>query len=308
MTASTTDTFTGARHNLSGILLMVGSMAVFALEDALLKLTASALPTGQIILVNCGFGALLFGAMALARRENPFAREVWTGAPLARSLSEMASTALYITALATIPLAIASAMLQATPILITAAAAIFFGEKVGWRRWTAISVGLIGVLIILRPGAEGFQVETLWAVGSALALSARELMTRRIPPRLSGPQLAFAAYLPMVAMGYVMMQMQGGWRAPDLNATLLLVAVLIAGCVGYIMVIAAARMGEVAVVTPFRYVRLPFAVIVAIFLLAEWPDATTLVGSAVVIAAGLYTLLRERKLARARKKQLVAAR
>lgn len=302
MTQKPVDTYTGARHNVSGILLMVASMAVFALEDALLKLTSHSLPTGQIILVNSLVGALIFGAMALGARQNPLDRQIWTGAPLLRTLSEMTSTACFITALVSIPLATASAVLQATPILITAAAALFLGEQVGWRRWTAIMVGLLGVLIILRPGAEGFQPETLWAVGSALALTGRELMTRRIPRSLSGPQLAFGAYLPMVVMGYVMMQAQGGWRSPGPGAMLLLAAVIIAGCVGYIMVISAARRGEVAVVTPFRYVRLPFAVIVAIVMLGEWPDAVTLLGSAIVVGAGLYTLLRERKLARARKK------
>lgn len=302
MSLSVPDTYTGARHNLSGIVLMVASMAVFALEDALLKLASRDLPTGQIIMVNALAGTLIFGLIVLAQRRNPLARAIWVGAPLARTLSEMASSALYVTALATIPLATASAVLQATPILITAVAALFLGEQVGWRRWTAILVGLAGVLIILRPGAEGFQLETLWAVASVLALSARELLTRRIPPSLSGPQLAFGAYLPLTVMGGAMMQMQGGWRALDTYTALLMLAVILAGCLGYIMVISAARMGEVSVVTPFRYVRLPFAVVVAIALLAEWPDTTTLVGSAVVVAAGLYTLLRERKLARARKK------
>ena len=128
-------------------------------------------------------------------------------------------------------------------------------------------------------------------------------MTRRIPPQLSGPQLAFAAFLATVPMGLVMMHYQGGWQHPDNRALLLLAAIFLASCFGYLMIIAAARMGEVAVVTPFRYVRLPFAVLVAIVILSEWPDATTLLGSAVVIAAGLYTLMRERALARARKRQ-----
>ena len=303
MTNSPLQALTGARHNLSGILLMVVSMAIFAFEDALLKLTAMALSTGQIILINGVLGALFFGAMLIVQRRNPLARAIWTGAPLARTLSEMTSTACYLTALTAIPLAVASAMLQATPILITAVAALFFGEKVGWRRWSAILAGLIGVLIILRPGSDSFQLETLWAVASALALSARELMTRRIPPQLSGPQLAFAAFLATVPMGLVMMQYQGGWQHPDSRALLLLAAIFLASCVGYLMIIAAARMGEVAVVTPFRYVRLPFAVLVAIVILSEWPDSTTILGSAVVIAAGLYTLMRERSLARERKRQ-----
>jgi drug/metabolite transporter (DMT)-like permease len=303
MTAQPLQVLTGARHNLSGMVLMVVSMAIFAFEDALLKLTAMTLPAGQIILINGMLGAAFFAALLVVQRRNPLARAIWTGAPLARTLSEMTSTACYLTALTAIPLAVASAMLQATPILITAAAALFFGEKVGWRRWSAILAGLIGVLIILRPGSESFQAESLWAVGSALALSLRELMTRRIPPQLSGPQLAFSAFLATVPMGLVMMHCQGGWRHPDSLALLLLAVIFLGSCIGYLMIIAAARMGEVAVVTPFRYVRLPFAVLVAILLLSEWPDATTLLGSAMVIAAGLYTLMRERTLARARKRQ-----
>lgn len=295
------ENLTGAQNNLTGILLMVGSMALFAFEDSLLKLGASSLPTGQMILVNSLFGAVMFGAIAMIRRENPLAREVWTGLPLLRSLTEMANTGLFVTALALIPLSMAAAMLQATPIIITAAAALFFGEKVGWRRWTAILIGLAGVLIILRPGAEGFRPAALLGLASAVTLALRELVTRRIPQSLGTMQLGFAACVGVGALGLVMMQAQGGWVAPSALDWLVLLGIVLSGTLGYTMVIGAARMGEVAVVTPFRYSRLPFAMAIALVLFAEVPDTATLIGSALVIATGLYTLWRERQVIRLRK-------
>ncbi|MFT4150873.1 MAG: DMT family transporter [Paracoccaceae bacterium] len=296
---------TGARHNVTGILLMIASMALFAMEDALLKLGSSDLPTGQMVLVNCAFGTVFFGLMAQVRGEKPFARAVWTGLPLMRSLTEVVNTILYVTALALIPLSMTAAMLQATPIIITAAAAIFFGEKVGWRRWTAISIGFLGVMIILRPGAEGFRPAAILALVSAVTLAMRELFTRRIPTSLGTMQLGFAANACLTVLGVVMMQVQGGWITPSLGQWGILTGIILCATVGYTMVIGAARMGEVAVVTPFRYVRLPFAMIIALFLFAEVPDTATLIGSALVIGTGLYTLARERMVARQRKNRAV---
>ncbi len=286
---------TGASHNLPGILMMSASMALFSVEDAMIKLAAIDMPTGQIVLLNSLVGMTIFGLLSAARRENPLARGVWTGLPLLRTLTEMANTVFYVTALALIPLATSAAILQAAPILITAGAAIFFGEQVGWRRWTAIAVGLIGVLIILRPGAEGFRPAALLAVASTVTLAARELITRRIPPATGGMPLAFGACVGMTGLGLVMMQMQGGWVAPDARGWAVVLGVVISGSIGYTLVIGAARTGEVAVVTPFRYVRLPCAMLIAWPLFGEWPDGMTLIGSTLVIGTGLYTLYRERK-------------
>lgn len=286
---------TGASHNLTGIVMMSASMVLFAFEDAMIKLASVDLPTGQVILLNCLFGMALFGTLAVLRRERPFARAVWTGLPLLRSLAEVVNTAFYVTALALIPLSTSAAILQAAPILITAAAAIFFGEQVGWRRWTAIVIGLIGVLIILRPGSDAFQPAALLAVASTVTLAARELLTRRIPPETGGMPLAFSACVGMSVLGLVMMQLQGGWVSPDLRGWAIILGVIVSGSIGYTLVIGAARTGEVAVVTPFRYVRLPFAMLIALPLFGEWPDHMTLIGSALVIGTGLYTLYRERK-------------
>lgn len=289
------ESLTGARHNVKGILLMVGAMALFAIEDALLKAATSDLSTGQIILINCGASGVIFAAMAIMRRESLISRAVWTGMPLLRSLSEVAATAFYVTSLALIPLSMASAILQSTPIMITMLAAIFLGERVGWRRWTAIILGLVGVLIILRPGLDGFRPEALWGVAGAIALSLREIFTRRIPQSLTALQVGFGAMVGVAAVGAAMMLAQGGWQNPTGAEALILTGIVATGALGYVAVIEAARIGEIAVVTPFRYVRLPAAILLGAVFFSEWPDALTMLGSALVIGTGLYTLWRERK-------------
>ncbi|MEI4470417.1 DMT family transporter [Frigidibacter sp. MR17.24] len=282
-------------ENLRGILFMVASMAAFAIEDAFLKAAAADLPVGQLIFVNCAFGTVIFGAIARAQGHALFARGAWGGMALVRNLSEMFSTLGYVTALALIPLSLAAAIIQASPILLTLAAALFLGETVGWRRWAAVVVGVIGVWVILRPGAEGFDPDALWAVASVLGLTLREIATRRVAASVGGMQLAFSACVMLTGLGVAMMAVEGGPVMPDAGGAGLLAGVVIFGTLGYGAVIAAARTGEIAVVTPFRYTRLLFALIIGAAIFAERPDAATLTGAGLIIGSGLYTLARERK-------------
>ncbi|MEI4486566.1 DMT family transporter [Frigidibacter sp. MR17.14] len=281
--------------NLRGILLMVASMACFAIEDAFLKAAAAGLPLGQLIFVNCVAGMLVFGTLARLQGRALFARGAWGGMALLRNTSEILSSFSYITALALIPLSLASAILQASPILMTLFAALFLGEMVGWRRWCAVAAGMAGVLVILRPGTEAFQPEAIWAVVSVLALTVRELATRRVSPEVGGMQIAFSACAMLTGLGAVMMAFEGGPVMPDAAEAGLLLGVVASGTLGYGAVIAAARTGEIAVVTPFRYSRLLFALVIGAVVFAERPDALTLLGAGLIIASGLYTLARERK-------------
>ncbi len=286
--------------NTAATLMMVGSMAAFAVEDLFLKRAAMALPPGQVIAMMGAGGALVFWVFAALKRQPILTLRALRGAPLLRALSEAAATMLYITALALIPLSINSALLQASPLVVTMGAALVLGEKVGWRRWTAIAVGFSGVLIVLQPWNAAFQAAGLLTVLCVVVLAARDLSTRAMPVDIGTFQLVTWAYLALVPAGLVLMALGGDGFAPiDPTRWFDLALALISGLIGYYAVTAATRLGEAAVIAPFRYTRLVFALILAMLFLGERPGPAMLIGAALIIGSGLYTFTRERMRARA---------
>lgn len=280
---------------LRGILLMTLAMAAFAVEDALIKLASAALPVGQILLMLGLGGAPAFALMARAQGHRVLTRAILAPALVARNAAEMAGTFGFVTALALIPLSTASAILQAAPLLVTAGAALFLGERVGWRRWAAVAVGFAGVLIILRPGAAGFDANALWAVLGVTGLAARDLITRRMPPAIPTPVVAASAFVAVGAVGALMLALRGGAVVPPPAALAQISGAIAIGIAAYWAIVEATRTGDASAVAPFRYTRMVFALIVAWALFAEVPDAPMLVGAALIVGSGLYTLARERR-------------
>jgi drug/metabolite transporter (DMT)-like permease len=287
-------------NNLRASAFMVAAMAGFALEDALIKLLSATVPTGQIILALGLLGTLAFAGLAAAQGVAPVSRGALHPVVLTRCAAELVGTMAFITALSLVPLAVASAILQALPLVVTMGAAVILREPVGWRRWTAIAVGFTGMLLVLRPFGAGFDPDALFAVVAVFALALRDLITRRVPAVIHTLQLAllgFAAVIPagVVLLAFGQTPVVPGWREAGLMA-----AILALGMASYIAITLATRTGEVAVVAPFRYSRLVFAMAVGAMLFGERPDPWTLAGSALIIASGLYTFARERRLALAR--------
>lgn len=176
--------------------------------------------------------------------------------------------------------------------MVVAGAALFFGERVGPRRWIAVLAGLAGVLIILRPGVEGFSVLSLLAVAGMIGFAGRDLATRAAPKVLSNRQLGTLGFAMLGLAGVIVLAVTGGatWPTPGGWA-------LVAGCTGfgllaYHALTAAMRTGAIGAVTPFRYTRLVFAIALAVVFLGERPDAAVLAGSALVVLAGLFGLAR----------------
>lgn len=276
---------------------MLLAMAAFAIEDLFLKRSAMALPPGQVVAMLGGAGALVYWALARANRQPILTWEALRGAALIRALSEAGSTMLYLPALALLPLTMSAALLQASPLVVTLGAAVFLGEKVGWRRWTAIGVGFAGVLVVLQPwDAAEFRLAGLLTVTCVIVLAARDLATRAMPARIGTFQLATWAYLALVPAGLGLMVIMGDSFAPVPRALWLgLFAALIMGLIGYFGVTLAMRIGEVSVVAPYRYARLVFAAVIAMIFLGEVPGIWTWVGSALIIGSGLYTFARARR-------------
>lgn len=282
--------------NLRGALLMVAAMAGFAVEDMFIKLTADALPVGQIIAMLGVGGGAIFAVVLRAQHKPLWSRDMATLPILLRALGEITGTLGFVTAIALTPISSASAILQATPLAVTLGAALFLREPVGWRRWSAIAVGFAGVLLIIRPGLDGFDARSLFAVLGVMGLALRDLATRRVPAGTSSMQLSFLAFVVLVPAGLALMAAAGtpGVLPAGVEALYLTGAVLI-GVFAYYGIVAAMRVGEVSFVTPFRYSRMLFALIVGIVVFAEEPDALTLIGAAIIVASGIYTVWRERK-------------
>ncbi|WP_309667194.1 DMT family transporter [Tabrizicola sp.] len=288
--------------NLRGIFLMVASMALFGVEDMFLKWAAQGLPLGQIIFVSGAFGLPVFVLMARMGGQRIFVRQALQPAVLARNIGEMVGSAAYVAALATVPLSTVSAVLQEMPLAVTMAAALFMQETVGWRRWSAIGVGFAGVLIVIRPGLEGFRPEALYVLITVAGLTLRDLASRRIPQAVTTAQVSAWGLMAVTLLGVMMMAASGEVQAVTPWQAMVLVGAVAFGTAGYWAITAATRTGEISVVAPFRYTRLIFAIVIGALVFGEWPDGLTYLGASLIIGSGLYSFARER--ARKRASQL----
>lgn len=285
-------------NNLRGIFLITAAMAAFAIEDGFVKHLTTTMPRGQVMLLLGLGGSCVFFLLALRQRANVFDRKALGPALLWRTFAEALGATFFITSLSLVPLSTVAAVFQATPLAITLGAALFMGEDVGWRRWSAIVVGFIGVLIIIRPGFAGFEPASLFVLIAVFSIAARDLLTRIVPATTSSTIVSFYGFFALVIAGPFLMAATGGPQSMTGTEGLLIAACVLFGVLGYYMIVAAMRMGEASAIMPFRYTRLIFSIILGAVFFSESPDLFTYLGSALVIASGLYTFLRERQLAK----------
>jgi drug/metabolite transporter (DMT)-like permease len=287
-------------ENLRGAAFMVLAMFSFALLDTTIKILSQSMSVGQALaLISIGILALLLG-WSVVQGIPLWQAEYRNSRVILRSLCEVVGTCLISLVLSLVPLTTVSAVIQATPLVVAMGAGLFLGQAIGWRRWIAIIVGFGGVLLIIRPGLEGFNPATLLAVAGMLALASRDLLTRALHVTLSGVHLgihAFAFVLPaslvlMIAPGEPLVQ-------PDAGTWALVLAGVFIGVMSYLSIIAATRFGNAGVISSFRYSRMIFALAIGFVVLGERPDAATLVGAAIIITSGIFTLWREARMRRA---------
>jgi len=283
-------------ENLRGGGLMVLAMAGFALEDLFLKWLSYGMSVGQILAMLGVAGSIVFAILARIQGQTVFSPVALSRPVMLRNFGELVAAVGYVTAIALTSLSSASAILQATPLAVTLGAALFMGASVGWRRWMAILVGFAGVIMIIRPGLDGFQPASLFAVAGVFGLAIRDLMTRVIPNEVTSMQLSSYAFATLAIAGFTMIAVIGGTVVPSNLDWLLLFGAMVFGVLGYYAIVGAMRVGDVAVVSPFRYSRLIFTLFLGVIVLGERPDFWMLVGAAIIIASGLYTLFRERRL------------
>lgn len=286
------------QQNLRAIALMVLAMLAFAIEDMFIKFSARTISVGQILILLGLFGGFIFLGLARMRGEKVTRAILTEKNLLIRTTSEVIGTFGYTTALTLIPLSIASAILQATPLMVTMGAALILGETVGWRRWSAVVVGFIGMLMIIRPGMDGFDANSLFAVLGAVGLAMRDLITRRIPAYVPTTMISAQAFFAIAIIGIFMMFAGDGWQAVNLSTLAFVSGGIICGVLGYLAITTSARIGESSAIAPFRYARLIFGMTIGVAMFSEKIDAWVLIGSAILIATGIYAIYRERKVSR----------
>lgn len=280
--------------NLRAAVLMVASMALFAIEDAAIKMLSVTLPVGEIIAVLGLMGFLTFWGLLARDGGRLVTRDLMRPVFLLRAGGELVGTLGFVSALALTPLASASAILQVLPLALVLGAALFLGERVGWRRWLAIGAGFAGVLMIVQPWTAGFQPLSLLALVGVVGLAARDLATRRMPPHVPSHQLSAVAFGVLIPAGLALAAVQGTpLLRPGGTEAMLFATAAGFGILGYAAMVLATRVGEASMIAPLRYTRLVFTMILAVTVFAERPDALTLLGAAIICGAGGFAMWRE---------------
>ena len=284
--------------NARGAVLMMAGMAAFTLSDSIMKLLGPQMPLFQTLAWR-GLGVSVVLAL-MAWRAGAFRVALTPGdrrLVLLRTLADTASTWFFLQALYHMPLANLTAIMQALPLTVTLGAALFLSERVGWRRLLAIAVGFLGVLLIVRPDAGGFDLYALFALLCVLLVTARDLLTRRMSRAVPSLTVALANAVAVMLFG-VAGSMTEVFTPPQGTTALLLLGTSVFIVAGYLLTVMAVRTGELAVVTPFRYTGLIWALVLGLVLFGEWPDPLTQLGAALIVATGLFTFYRQQVTAR----------
>ena len=285
-------------NNVQGILFLTAAMLLFAIEDTLIKLLTGTFAQWQIIAMLGIGGAAVFGVFANVKGRLQTSELLSSPVLMARSLAEAAAAGAYVISLSKVDLSVTAAVFQATPLAITFGAAVFLKESVGWRRWSAIIIGFAGVLIIIRPGFDGFQPAALWSLVAVAAVAARDLLTRFIPASTQSTAVAFYAFLTLAIIGIPLTLLTSEFRPLTGNSIYLVPLAVLFGTAGYYAIVNAMRAGDVSAIMPFRYTRLIFSIILGMIVFSESLDVFTIVGASIIIATGLFTFWRENRLRR----------
>lgn len=284
----------GLTANMRGALFMMGSMLSFTFNDAFMKSLAGEVPLFQAIFVR-GVATsvfLLVIAWRLGAFKTSISRKDWT-IILWRALAEVLAAYFFISALFNMNFANVSAILQALPLCITLAGAIFLREPVGWRRMGAILIGFFGVLLIVQPGGDDFNSYSVYAILSVIAVTFRDLAARRLSGSVPSMIVALSAAF-MVTASAGLAAVTQPWVTLSQTHVLHLGGTVFFVIGGYLFSVMAMRVGDISFVAPFRYVSLVGAIALGAVVFGERPGWLTLIGAAIVVATGLFTLFRER--------------
>ena len=284
--------------NMKGAALMTGCVFAYVINDAFMKLLFSEIALFQAVFLRSMITVPPVLVMAwitkvtIRNLSNQDKRLI-----LVRVGAEICTTIAFLTALKHMPLANVTAILQALPLAITMAAAFFLAEPVGWRRWSAILVGFIGVLIVVRPGLEGFNIYALSALVAIIFITVREISTRKLTSEVPTVTVALSTAVGSALFAGIMM-IGTEWHAVSAVSWLLTIGAAVAVLIATLLSVMAMRTGEIGFVSPFRYTSMLGAIGLGILMFGDWPDQLTLVGTFIIVITGMYSFHRERRLSK----------
>ncbi|MDR9484788.1 MAG: DMT family transporter [Sediminimonas sp.] len=288
--------------NTRGALMMMASMAAFTLNDAFMKLLAGEVPLYQILFLRGVLTAVATGLLAWrmgAIHLRVAGRDRWL--VVLRMGAEIGAAYFFLNALFKMPLANVTAILQSLPLIVTLAAALFFAEPLGWRRMGAILIGLVGVLLIVRPGTEGFNIYSIYALIAVGCVTVRDLATRRMSTAVPSMMVTFASAL-AVTVFFGGLSLFEDWAPLTPRAAGLITGAGVMVIGGYVMSVMVMRVGEVSFISPFRYTGMIWGLLLGWLVFGEWPVPLTLIGAAIVVGSGIWMLVREGHLKRRARK------
>lgn len=290
--------------NTKGIILMLISMATFALADTFIKMSGSFLSPAQIMFFLIGGGLILFALIAVIKGENLKEPRAFAPVLLLRYCAEMIGLLGMIMALTNVPLSIVGAVTQASPILVAVGAVFFLKEAVSWRRWSSIAIGFLGVVLVIQPGGESLDYTVAWAVLALAAFSVRDLVTRLTPPDIASASLATFTMVAALPFATAWVLFNGERLFPAEINWGMVVLMVVLGSLGYLLLITSLRIGELSAVMPFRYSRIVFLLMLGVLVFGERPSLPMLLGAALIIVSGVYIMWREQIVNRRQKTEI----
>lgn len=286
--------------NTRGIVAMNIAMFGFIGSDTLVKFLTQTLPLGETVFLRGVVASALVAIVVLWTGSWREWRSLFETRMALRIVGELGATVGYLVGLVHMPIANATAVFQATPLVMTACAAVFLGEKVGPARWVAIAIGLCGVMVIVRPGLEGFDVWSLAILAAVASVALRDISTARISAHTPTSLVTFATAITVTGLGLAMMPFEAyigrhvEWTRPTSFEAAMVVLNALSLLGGYVGMLVATRLAETSAIAPFRYALLVWAFIFGVVVFGQYPDLPTLVGAAIVVVTGLYSFHRER--------------
>lgn len=281
------------QQNRRGVVAMLAAMALFVGNDVLIKLATAYFPVGQAIAMRSAFALFASLALVMALGSLSDLKQLGNRQLVIRACLEALVAVTFISALAKLPIANINAILQASSIIIVALAAVLRIEVVGWRRWTAIIVGFIGVIFIVRPGVDGFNAYALLALFSAFLVAIRDLVTRGISREISSSAITTGTII-MVGLAGLSMKSLEIWQPVEARETLYLLGAALFVTGGNFAIVVAFRAGDVSLVSGFRYSILVFSLVAGVLIWGDWPDMPAMIGSVLIVGSGLYAMHRQR--------------
>jgi len=280
--------------NFRGIIALLVSQALFVTSDSFIKVVGASMPATQIMALRGVIAiALSVGVLAVTVERGKWHLALQPLVAL-RAALEAVSAGLFILSLSHLKLAAITVLMQVTPLMITLLSAVVFGEHVGWRRWTAIIVGFIGVALVAQPGSDSFSWYTLTAISVALLISVRDLLTRRLDPNIPTPVVTLSTTASVCMLGVSGMPFQQ-WQVVAPMTLVLLAASACLVTTANIFIIRAFRHVDISVVSPFRYFGVVWGLVLGYAIWADTPNMLAIAGMVLIVGSGLYTMHRETK-------------